>query len=104
MDFVVGIEIKLSNNHPIDDICDELKGKYPKDFKFTGWHPLCRCHAVTILKTPDEMAEDNRRILAGEEPMDASVNAVDDVPAAFKDWVEEHADRIASARQRGSEP
>ena len=21
------------------DICDDLKGRYPKDFKFTGWHP-----------------------------------------------------------------
>ncbi len=46
LDFVVGIEIRLSNNHtcngkPFHDICDELKGRYPKDFKFTGWHPLC---------------------------------------------------------------
>lgn len=44
LDFVVGIEIKLSNNHtlngvPFTDICDDLKGRYPKDFKFTGWHP-----------------------------------------------------------------
>lgn len=41
MDFVVGIEIKLSNNHtlngvPLTDICDTLAGRYPKDFKFTG--------------------------------------------------------------------
>ncbi|MDR0754714.1 MAG: hypothetical protein LBF04_04920, partial [Prevotellaceae bacterium] len=39
-DFVVGIEINLSNNHtlngkPFTDMCDDLKGKYPKDFKFT---------------------------------------------------------------------
>lgn len=45
LDFVVGIEIKLSNNHtlngmPFTDICDKLKGRYPKDFKFTGWHPI----------------------------------------------------------------
>lgn len=45
-DFVVGIEVRLSNNHtlngkPFYDICDELKGKYPKDFKFRGWHPFC---------------------------------------------------------------
>ena len=49
LDFIVGIEIHLSNNHtcrgrdgkpkPLYDICNELKGKYPKDFKFTGWHP-----------------------------------------------------------------
>lgn len=46
MDFVVGYEIKLSNNHtcngkPSQDICDILAGKYPKDFQWTGWHPLC---------------------------------------------------------------
>lgn len=46
LDFVVGIEVKLSNNHtlngvPFTDICDDLKGKYPKDFKFIGWHPKC---------------------------------------------------------------
>ena len=42
-DFVVGIEIHLSGNHTCKgvkgdffDICDELQGKYPKDFKFTG--------------------------------------------------------------------
>lgn len=49
MDFVVGYEIKLSGNHNCKgvpkgqfyDICDDLKGKYPKDFVWTGWHPLC---------------------------------------------------------------
>ena len=99
MDFVVGIEIRLSNNHtlngvPLTDICDTLKGRYPKDFKFVGWHPHCRCHVVTILKTEEEMQQDTQRILAGEKPEKGSVNAVRDVPAAFKDWVEEHAGRI----------
>lgn len=99
MEFVVGIEIKLSNNHtlngvPLTDICDTLAGRYPKDFKFTGWHPHCRCHVVTVLKTDDEMAEDTQRILAGEQPKKGSVNTVRDVPDAFKGWVEEHSDRI----------
>ena len=99
MDFVVGIEIKLSNNHtlngmPLTDICDELKGKYPKDFKFVGWHPHCRCHAVTILKTEEEMQQDTQRILSGEKPKKGSVNTVRDVPAAFNDWVDEHSERI----------
>lgn len=99
MEFVVGIEIKLSNNHtlngvPLTDICDTLAGRYPKDFKFVGWHPHCRCHVVTVLKTDDEMAEDTQRILAGEQPKKGSVNTVRDVPDAFKGWVEEHANRI----------
>lgn len=104
MDFIVGIEIKLSNNHtlngePLTDICDTLAGRYPKDFKFTGWHPLCRCHAVTILKTEEEMAEDTQRILAGEEPLppEESSNAVKDVPRNFADWVDDNRDRIENA-------
>lgn len=40
-DFVVGYEIKLSQSHPCHDVCDELAGKYPKDFVWTGWHPMC---------------------------------------------------------------
>lgn len=41
MDFVVGMEVKLSGSHPAHDICDTLKGKYPKDFEWVGWHPNC---------------------------------------------------------------
>lgn len=99
LDFVVGIEIRCSNNHPDYDVCDELKGKYPKDFKFTGWHPFCRCHAVPILKTAEEMAADNERIMNGE-PLDGeSVNAVTDVPQEFKGWIKNNTSRIVRANQ-----
>lgn len=108
MDFVVGIEIVLSNNHtckgpdgkphPFHDICDELAGRYPKDFKFTGWHPHCRCHAVSILKTPKEIAEDTRKILNGEPVDGNSVNAVKDVPPAYRDWINSNSDRLARAK------
>jgi hypothetical protein len=104
LDFVVGIEIGLSNNHPVADICDELKGKYPKDFKFTGWHPQCRCHALSILKTEEEMAADNKRIMNGEEPLSDSVNTAKDVPEDFKKWVTDNSDRIAKAEKRGALP
>lgn len=98
LDFVVGIEIKLSNNHTLNgieftDICDKLKGLYPKTFKFTGWHPHCKCYAVTILKTEEEMAKDNRRIMAGEEPVQGSKNEVTDVPDNFKQWLTDNEDR-----------
>ena len=98
LDFVVGIEIRLSNNHtlngePFVDICDELKGRYPKDFKFTGWHPHCRCHAITILKTDEEIAEDTQKILSGEKLDGNSVNRVDDVPDNFKKWLQDNEAR-----------
>lgn len=106
MDFVVGIEIHLSNNHtclgrdgkphPFTDICDDLQGRYPKDFKFTGWHPHCRCYATSILKTDEEIARDTQRILNGE-PLDGeSVNRVDDVPQGFKDWLAANEERAAT--------
>lgn len=114
LDFVVGIRVVLSNNHTLlgadgkphkfTDICDELsapvgskavkgQGCYPKDFKFTGWHPHCRCHAETILKTEEEMMRDNERLLKGEEPQKESVNTVTDVPQEFKDWLKDNKER-----------
>lgn len=41
IDFIKGYEVKLSNNHPKLDICDYLKGEYPKTFFFDSWHPNC---------------------------------------------------------------
>lgn len=102
MDFVVGIEIHLSNNHtlngkPFHDICDELQGRYPKDFVFKGWHPHCRCFATSILKTQEEIAKDTQKILNGEAVDGESVNRVDDVPQVFKDWLTENDERIQRA-------
>ena len=106
---VVGIEICLSNNHtlngkPFEDICDELKGKYPKTFKFAGWHPQCRCHAVPIMKTDEELIKDYKKIANGEEPDNESANKVKDVPENFKKWVTDNADRIDKANVRGTLP
>lgn len=109
LDFVVGIEVKLSNNHtlnghPFTDICDDLAGRYPKDFKFRGWHPFCRCHAVSILKTNEEIMADNKRILEGKEPLETSVNSVTEMPAGFKQWTEDNKDRILAADKHGTLP
>lgn len=125
MDFVVGIQICLSNNHTVllqpgettsdktqlradgtpkanavrhlVDICDELQGRYPKDFKFTGWHPHCRCHVITILKTEEEMKQDTQRILRGEDPTPDSVNSVDELPPNFTEWVQKRKGKLTNA-------
>jgi hypothetical protein len=50
LDFVVGIEVVLSENHPDPpDICDEMAGEYPKEFVFRSWHPNCLCTTKDIL-------------------------------------------------------
>lgn len=103
LDFVVGYEVKLSNNHtlngvPFVDICDSLKGKYPKDFKFKGWHPQCRCHVIPVMQDPDEFNTDElnelKAAINGDQynPL-VSANTVTDVPKGFKDWIAENAER-----------
>lgn len=105
MDFVVGILIEPSDtNHPVRDICDDLKGRYPKNFKWTGWHPHCRCHATPILKTEDEVAEDNNRIIQGGEVSPDSVNTVTTPPDGFVKWIEENGSRIDEARKHDTLP
>lgn len=92
LDFVRGIEVCLSNNHtlngkPFHCICDEFAGKYPKDFKFVGWHPLCRCYVKTILSDDPFMPEDTPEVT--------------DIPQGLKDWVENNGDRIDRAFDKG---
>lgn len=103
LDFVVGIEVHLSGNHtlngkPFKCMCDDLVGKYPKDFKFTGWHPHCRCYTTPILKTPEEMARDTQKLLRGEPVDGHSVNEVKDLPQGFKMWMRENKSRIEGAK------
>lgn len=107
MDFIIGIEIRLSDNHtlnghPFSDICDELKGVYPKDFVFTGWHPQCKCHAIPVFNSQEDFKADTARILMGKEPN--TNNQVKDLPENFKKWYKENEARIARAKQRGTLP
>ncbi|HCY42226.1 MAG TPA: hypothetical protein DHV48_12865 [Prolixibacteraceae bacterium] len=105
MDFINGFEVKLSNNHtlngkPFVDVCDELKGKYPKSFEFVGWHPQCRCFRTPILQAPDEFNTDElnelKAALNGTEYKRlVSRNAVNEVPPHFNNWIEKNRERIA---------
>lgn len=95
LDFVVGYEIKMSGSHPVHDVCDELAGKYPKDFVWNGWHPNCMCYEIPILKTEDEFYSDE------DKP---SVNEITDVPQNFKDWSTDNWQRIEVAMDHGTLP
>lgn len=60
LDFVVGYEVHRSGDldeqiygdssrkHKCD-LCESLKGKYPKDFVFTNWHPNCYSDDTFVL-------------------------------------------------------
>ncbi len=68
---VTGIDICLSPYHKVYDICDELAGRYPKDFHYTHWHIGCMCRVRPVFKTE-----------------------IKDVPENFKKWVSENAEKI----------
>lgn len=93
MPFITGFEVKLSNNHPVFDICDDLKGKYPKDFVFRGWHPQCRCNCISILASREELSKMTDQVLAGEDINVPSSNQVNSVPDGFNTWVKDNRER-----------
>ena len=80
-DFILGIEIQRSaNNRGPCKICDAMIGKYPKTFKFTGFHPFCICFADFLLNdtVPKEQV-------------------ITDIPQGAKDFVRENKDGLQSA-------
>lgn len=97
--FVLGIEVRISNNHPIPDICDELAGRYPVEFKFTGWHPWCRCYAVSILAKQEEIDAYIKALIAGEDVSDWQFTGkVEQMPTEFTKWMKDNENRIAKAK------
>jgi hypothetical protein len=98
LDFVVGFEVKLSKSHPIKmpigDLCDDLDGKYPKDFIFKGWHPQCMCYVTSVMMTDAEFSAMQDKILDGEPTAGmTSVNQIADVPDGFKNWIKDNKER-----------
>lgn len=97
--FVIGIEIHISNNHPTEDICDLFDGKrFPKDFKFTGWHPWCRCYAVSILASQEEMDAYTTALMNGEDVSHWKFTGqVEKMPNEFNKWMKDNQARIENA-------
>lgn len=102
LDFVVGFEIHRSNHEPLCKckMCDRLQGRYPKTFKFKGWHPQCMCYAVPILMNEETFDEnelgDLKAALRGTEyKKKQAKNLVTDVPDGFKEWVAENMEASA---------
>lgn len=91
-DFILGIEIHRSaNNRGPCRICDAMVGKYPKTFKFTGFHPFCICFATPITMEPENFAD---FLLNDTVPKE---QVITDIPQGAKDFVIENKDGLQSA-------
>lgn len=99
---VVGFEIRLSNRHLVRDICDDLKGVYPKGFLFKGWHPQCLCYKVPILMSDKDYDVIQKSILNGEEiPKDFKAsNQVEEVPKEFTEWAKNNTEKSKNWKQQ----
>ncbi|ASK29742.1 hypothetical protein CEY12_06310 [Chryseobacterium sp. T16E-39] len=96
---VVGQKINLSPQHTVFDMCDELKGNYPKDFNWSKWHVSCKCFRTMIMKSPEELITEinNGQNLSPE----ASQNFVGSAPENFHSWINENREMF---NRRKSKP
>lgn len=86
--FVAGITVRLSAAHPQYDICDSLKGEYPKGFIFTGWHPNCLCFTTSkLLPKKDFIKYLNTGKLAG-------ASEVRTIPRAADKFLTKNSERL----------
>lgn len=91
-DFILGIEIQRSaNNRGPCKICDAMVGRYPKTFKFTGFHPFCICFATPITMEPENFAD---FLLNDTVPKE---QVITDISQGAKDFVSENKDGLQSA-------
>lgn len=91
--FVLGIEINRSRNGEPCDVCDSLKGVYPKEFMFLGFHPFCICNATPIVMDPKGFAS---YLLNDEVPQD---KVIKDIPEKSKQWVRDYRKKYPKAKE-----
>lgn len=88
--FVLGYEVNLSNNHPRVDICDDLKGTYPKTFVWLKWHIQCLCNCTAKLASPEEYDVYEQAILDGTEKNFIFSGVVKSTPDNFNSYVQKN--------------
>ena len=100
--FVIGQYIHVSPQHDIDDICNDLEGRYPKDFDWRSWHANCMCTSDPITIQGEEKKEFYKRLMAGEDMSNyVSPFAVLTMPEKYNQYIKDNAKAIVKAGMRG---
>ena len=89
LDFITGIEVHLSADHPIYDMCDGLAGEYPKGFIFDEWHTGCLCYTTSI------MLSESDSLKYMETGNIAKSNYINKIPKEAQTWLSENAKTVA---------
>lgn len=80
--------------------CDELAGRYPKDFVWNAWHISCRCNRRTILKCDEEFISELNQGL--ELPPESSKNFVKAPPNNFDVWMAANEKKMENWKSKPS--
>lgn len=100
--FVIGQYIHVSPQHDIDDICNDLEGRYPKDYVWISWHPQCICTSDPITIQGEEKKEFYKRLMAGEDMSNyVSPFAVLTMPEKYNQYIKDNSEAIVKAGMRG---
>lgn len=100
--FVIGQYIHVSPQHNIDDICNDLEGRYPKDYVWISWHPQCICTSDPITIQGEEKKEFYKRLMAGEDMSNyVSPFAVLTMPEKYNQYIRDNSEAIVKAGMRG---
>lgn len=100
--FVIGQYIHVSPQHNIDDICNDLEGRYPKDYVWISWHSQCICTSDPITIQGDEKKEFYKRLMAGEDMSNyVSPFAVLTMPEKYNQYIKDNSEAIVKAGMRG---
>lgn len=100
--FVIGQYIHVSPQHNIDDICNDLEGRYPKYFDWRSWHSNCMCTSDPITIQGEEKKEFYKRLMAGEDMSNyVSPFAVLTMPEKYNQYIKDNSEAIVKAGMRG---
>lgn len=100
--FVIGQYIHVSPQHNIDDICNDLEGRYPKDFDWRSWHSNCICTSDPITIQGEEKKEFYKRLMAGDDMSNyVSPFAVLTMPEKYNQYIKDNSEAIVKAGMRG---
>lgn len=100
--FVIGQYIHVSPQHNIDDICNDLEGRYPKDYIWVSWHAQCICTSDPITIQGEEKKAFYKRLMAGEDMSNyVSPFAVLTMPEKYNQYIKDNSEAIVKAGMRG---